>query len=233
MPPKAMRQAAIERLITQRVNDAVEAERAGRGGNRNNNPKGNYQGNNRHQQYNNRRQGNAQALTNSLAEQVKYKGHKPLCNNCKKHHNGNCWATCYNCGRPGHLAKDYKRKSTPVCYECGEKGHTRNYCLKKKNPQGEEARGRAYVIKEADKDQGPNIVMGTFSLNNRYAIVLFDSCSDKSSMNTSFSHLIDIDPVRLNTSYEVKLADGRVASTNIVEGSTCTLQEQDLSSQGR
>nr|GEY64214.1 hypothetical protein [Tanacetum cinerariifolium] len=30
MPPKAMSQAAIERLITQRVNDAVEAERAGR-----------------------------------------------------------------------------------------------------------------------------------------------------------------------------------------------------------
>nr|GFC81327.1 reverse transcriptase domain-containing protein [Tanacetum cinerariifolium] len=51
------------------------------------------------------------------------------------------------------------RKSTPVCYECGEKGHTRNYCSKKKNPQGVEARGRAYVIEEADKDQGPNVVM--------------------------------------------------------------------------
>nr|GEX37299.1 putative reverse transcriptase domain-containing protein [Tanacetum cinerariifolium] len=46
-----------------------------------------------------------------------------------------------------------------VCYECGEKGHTRNHCPKKKNPQGEEARGRAYVIREADKDQGPNVVM--------------------------------------------------------------------------
>nr|GEX74657.1 hypothetical protein [Tanacetum cinerariifolium] len=100
------------------------------GGNKNNNPRGNYQGNNRHQQYNNQRQGNAQALTNALAEQVEYKGHKPLCNNYKKHHNGNCWATCYNCGRPGHLAKDCK-----------------------------EARGRAYVIKEAEKDQGPNVVM--------------------------------------------------------------------------
>nr|GEZ07594.1 putative reverse transcriptase domain-containing protein [Tanacetum cinerariifolium] len=61
--------------------------------------------------------------------------------------------------RLGHFAKDCRRSSTPVCYECGEKGHTRNYCPKKKNPQGEEARGRAYVIKEADKDQGPNVVM--------------------------------------------------------------------------
>nr|GEX67447.1 retrotransposon protein, putative, Ty3-gypsy subclass [Tanacetum cinerariifolium] len=36
-----------------------------------------------------------------------------------------------------------------------ERGHTRNYYPNKNNPQGEEARGRAYVIKEADKDQGP------------------------------------------------------------------------------
>nr|GEW05176.1 hypothetical protein [Tanacetum cinerariifolium] len=123
-------------------------------GNRNNNPRGNYQGNNRHQQYNNQRQGNARALINAPAEQVGYKGHKPLCNNYKKHHNGNCRADCYNCERPGHLAKDCRRRSTPVCYECGEKGYTQNYCPKKKNPQCEEARGRAYVIKEADKDQG-------------------------------------------------------------------------------
>nr|GEX28695.1 putative reverse transcriptase domain-containing protein [Tanacetum cinerariifolium] len=170
------------------------------------------------------RQGNARALTNAPAEQVGYKGHQPLCNNYKKHHNGNCCATCHNCGRPGHLAKDCRRKSTPVCYECGEKGYTQNYCPKKKNPQSEEARGQAYVIKEADKDQGPNVVMGTFLLNNRYATVLFDSGSDKSFVNTSFSHLIDIDPVRLNTSYEVELADGRVASTNIVlKGCTINL----------
>nr|GEZ34587.1 putative reverse transcriptase domain-containing protein [Tanacetum cinerariifolium] len=131
-----------------------------KGGNRNNNNnRGNYQGNTRHQQYNNQRQGNARALTNAPAEHVKYKGHKPFCNNCKKHRNGNCWATCHNCRRPGHRAKDCKKKSTPVCYKCGEKGHTRNHCLKKNNPQGEQARGRAYVIKEADKDQGPNVVM--------------------------------------------------------------------------
>nr|GEX61932.1 putative reverse transcriptase domain-containing protein [Tanacetum cinerariifolium] len=56
--------------------------------------------------------------------------------------------------------------------------------------------------------------------------VKFDAATlqDKSFVNTSFSHLIDINPVRLNTSYEVELADGRVASTNIVlKGCTINL----------
>nr|GEX93316.1 putative reverse transcriptase domain-containing protein [Tanacetum cinerariifolium] len=103
MPPKAMSQAAIERLITQRVNATLEAERASR-------------------------------VNEGGKEATQMKQEAKI----------------------GHL----QRKSTPVCYECREKGHTQNYCPKKKNPQGEEARGRAYMIKEADKDQGPNVVMG-------------------------------------------------------------------------
>ncbi|GKC96587.1 putative reverse transcriptase domain-containing protein, partial [Tanacetum coccineum] len=108
--------------------------------------------------------------------------------------------------------------------EYGEKGHTRNHCPKRNNPQGGNATGQAYLIREAEKGQGPNVVAGTFLINNRYASVLFDSGSDKSFVNTSFSHLIDIKPVRLNTSYEVELADGKIVSTNtVLRGCTLNL----------
>ncbi|GKE62224.1 putative reverse transcriptase domain-containing protein [Tanacetum coccineum] len=109
-------------------------------------------------------------------------------------------------------------------FRCREKGHTRNRCPKRNDLQGEEARGRAYVIKDAEKQQGPNVVMGTFLLNNRYATILFDLGSDKSFVNTSFSHSIDINPVRLNTSYVVELADGKIVSTNtVLKGCTLNL----------
>ncbi|GJV03454.1 putative reverse transcriptase domain-containing protein [Tanacetum coccineum] len=60
------------------------------------------------------------------------------------------------------------------------------------------------------------MVMGTFLLNNHYASILFDSGSDRSFVDTRFSSMLDIDPVKIDTSYEVELADGRVVSTNIV-----------------
>ncbi|GKF13163.1 putative reverse transcriptase domain-containing protein [Tanacetum coccineum] len=147
----------------------------------------------------------------------------------------------------------------------GDRNHTRNQCPKITNHRGGNATGRAYAIKDAEQGQGPNIVTGTFLLNNRYARVLVDSGSDKTTgrayaikdaeqgqgpnivtgtfllnnryarvlvdsgfeksfVNTSFSHLIDIKPVRLNTSYEVELADGKIVSKNtVLRGCTLNL----------
>ncbi|GKA30797.1 putative reverse transcriptase domain-containing protein [Tanacetum coccineum] len=221
-------QARIERIAEGNKRKWESSQGGNNGNNRNNN-----RDNTRHNQQNNQRQGNARAMTTAPAEQGGYAGNKPLCNRCGKHHFGYCKVVCNNCGKAGHMARDCKGKAiatganarpTVTCYDCGEKGHTRNYCPKKRDPQGEEARGRAYVIRDAEKQQGPNVVTGTFLLNNRYATVLFDSGSDKSFVNTSFSHLIDITPVTLDTSYEVELADGRVAITNtILRGCTLNL----------
>ncbi|GJT86431.1 putative reverse transcriptase domain-containing protein [Tanacetum coccineum] len=221
-------QARIERIAEGNKRKWESSQGGNNGNNRNNN-----RDNTRHNQQNNQRQGNARAMTTAPTEQGGYAGNKPLCNRCKKHHYGYCNVVCNNCGKAGHMARDCKGKAiatgantrpTVTCYDCGEKGHTRNYCPKKRDPRGEEPRGRAYVIADTEKQQGPNVVTGTFLLNNRYATVLFDSGSDKSFVNTNFSHLIDINPVKLDTSYDVELADGRVVSTNtILRGCTLNL----------
>nr|GFA50512.1 putative reverse transcriptase domain-containing protein [Tanacetum cinerariifolium] len=84
--------------------------------------------------------------------------------------------------------------------------------------------GQAYVIRDAEHNQGPNVVTGTFLLNNRYATMLFDSGADKIFVDIKFGHLIDIKPVKLNSSYEVKLADEKVVSTkSVLRGCTLNL----------
>ncbi|GKC68239.1 putative reverse transcriptase domain-containing protein, partial [Tanacetum coccineum] len=97
-------------------------------------------------------------------------------------------------------------------------------CPKKiKQEEVGEVHGRAYAIKDV-RPQGLNVVTGTFLLNNRYDFVLFDSGSDRSFVDTRFSSMLDIDPVKIGSSYEVELADGRVVSTNnVLKGCTLSL----------
>ncbi|GJS09559.1 putative reverse transcriptase domain-containing protein [Tanacetum coccineum] len=160
-------------------------------------------------------------------------GKLPLYERCFTRHVRQCTIKCHKCGKVGHKARYCKEKSVatganaqPVwtCYDCGEQGHTRNRCLKKiKQEEVGEVRGRAYAIKDAEP-QGPNVVTGTFLLNNCYAIILFDSGSDRSFVDTRFSSMLDIDPVKIGASYKVELADGRVVSTNtVLKGCTLNL----------
>ncbi|GKA74447.1 putative reverse transcriptase domain-containing protein [Tanacetum coccineum] len=160
-------------------------------------------------------------------------GKLPLCERCFTRHVGQCTIKYHKCGKVGYKSRYCKEKSVatganalPVwtCYDCGKQGHTRNRCLKKvKQEEVGEVRGRAYAIKDAEP-KGPNVVTGTFLLNNLYASVLFDSSSDRSFVNTRFSSLLDIKPLKIEVSYEVELADGRVFSMNtILRGCTLSL----------
>nr|GEU39520.1 putative reverse transcriptase domain-containing protein [Tanacetum cinerariifolium] len=53
-----------------------------------------------------------------------------------------------------------------------------------------------------------NVVIGTFLLNNHYALILFDTVSDRSFVSITFSSLIDIIPTTLDHGYDIDLADG-------------------------
>ncbi|GJY85472.1 reverse transcriptase domain-containing protein [Tanacetum coccineum] len=109
--------------------------------------------------------------------------------------------------KTGGACNDFLQNAT--CYGCGEKGHLKNKCPKGRNPPNEGARARAYVVVE-NPQQNPNVVTGTFLLNDHYACILFDSGSEKSFVSSMFTPFIDIAPTALNTTYEVELADGKV-----------------------
>nr|GFA95063.1 reverse transcriptase domain-containing protein [Tanacetum cinerariifolium] len=87
-----------------------------------------------------------------------------------------------------------------TCFECGAQDHFRNDCLKLKNGnQGNQTRNgnavaRAYAVGTAKTNPNFNVVTGTFILNNRYALILFNTGADRSFVSTAFSSLIDIIP---------------------------------------
>ncbi|GJZ37999.1 putative reverse transcriptase domain-containing protein [Tanacetum coccineum] len=146
--------------------------------------KSNHKDNSRQSLQNNQKQGNARAMTTAPNERNVSSGSLLVCERWFTLHVGQCTIKCHKCGKIGHKSRYCKENNVttgvnaqPVwtCYDCGEQGHTRNRCPKKvKQKEVGEARGRAYAIKDAEP-QGPNVVTGTFLLNNRYASVLFDS----------------------------------------------------------
>nr|GEX13420.1 putative reverse transcriptase domain-containing protein [Tanacetum cinerariifolium] len=108
-------------------------------------------------------------------------------------------------------------------YGCSEKGYLRHMCPIGRNQQNKGAHARTYVVVE-NPQQNPNVVTGTFLLNDHYASVLFDSGAERSFVSIEFTPFINISPVALNTSYDVELADGKIVSTNtVLRGCTLAL----------
>ncbi|GJS75444.1 putative reverse transcriptase domain-containing protein [Tanacetum coccineum] len=104
-----------------------------------------------------------------------------------------------------------------VCYGCGDKGHYRNRCPKVMNQPNDGDRVRAYVVIE-NAQQNPNVVTGTFLLNDNYVSVLFDSGAEKSFVSTEFTPFINIAPATLDTSYEIDLLPTRLGSFDFIVG---------------
>ncbi|GKE18403.1 putative reverse transcriptase domain-containing protein, partial [Tanacetum coccineum] len=195
--------------------------------NGNSSGKSNHKDNSCQTSQNNQKQGNMRAMITAPTDGKVSSGSLPLCECCFTLHVGPCMIKCHKCGKVGHKEMYYKEKNVatganaqPIlsCYDYGEQGHTRNRCLRKvKQEEVGEVHGRAYAIKDAEP-QGPNMVTSTFLLNNCYASILFDSGSDRSFVDTRFSSMLNIDPVKIGASYEVELADGRLGTFDVIIG---------------
>ncbi|GJY59703.1 putative reverse transcriptase domain-containing protein [Tanacetum coccineum] len=180
------------------------------------------------------KQWNARAMITDPTEGKESSGTLPMVLKCCFTHNvGQVKIKCHKCGKVRHKARHCKEKSVatganaqpiPTCHNYGEQCHNRNRCPRKvKQEETGEVYGRSYTIKDAEP-QGRNVVTGTFLLNNRYTSILFDSGSDRSFVDTRFSSMLNIEPVKISASYEVELADRRVVSTNtVLKGCTLNL----------
>ncbi|GJR54493.1 putative reverse transcriptase domain-containing protein, partial [Tanacetum coccineum] len=74
---------------------------------------------------------------------------------------------------------------------------------------GNQARGRAFNGNAVEALQDQKVMTGTFSLNNQFANVLFDSGADFSFISTKFAPLINVEPCTVNPGYVIEIADGK------------------------
>ncbi|GKC00314.1 reverse transcriptase domain-containing protein [Tanacetum coccineum] len=193
------------------------------------------EGNNLHQQQQqqNKRQETFRAYAATSTENNGYAGNFPLCKRCAMHHTGPCTIKCQTCNKVGHQTRNCRNKGSatrrnlqPVLvtwHACGEKGHYKNQCPKANN----NVHRRAYLLRDKNAYQDPNIVTGMFLLNQHLARVLFDSKADKSFVSISLTSMLNIPPITLDTTYDIEMADGNLVGTNtVIHGCTLILLNQ-------
>nr|GFC60433.1 hypothetical protein [Tanacetum cinerariifolium] len=91
------------------------------------------------------------------------------------------------------------------------------------------AHGRAFTLGVAEAPQDPNVVTGTFSLNDHFAIVLFDSGADYSFISTNFLPSIDMKPSVINPGYEIEIeVHGERPKGNLKQLKTMKVNESKL-----
>ena len=97
------------------------------------------------------------------------------------------------------------------------------------NPEGQ-ARGRAFEIRAKEARCDPNVVSGTFLLNNEFASVLFDSGADRSFVSLVFEPKISIRPQRLEEAYVIEFANGQeIKISDIIKDCTLSLANKYFS----
>ncbi|GJV54107.1 putative reverse transcriptase domain-containing protein [Tanacetum coccineum] len=128
-----------------------------------------------------------------------------------------------------------------ACYEYSSTDHVRSTCPRLNRAQGPEenhpnqvvannggqgrgnqgnqARGRVFMLGAEEACQDLNIVTGTFTLNNHFATTLFDSGAYYSFVSTTFIPLLGIEPSELGFKYEIEIASGQLVEiAKVIKG---------------
>nr|GEU86387.1 hypothetical protein [Tanacetum cinerariifolium] len=140
------------------------------------------------------------------------------------------------------------RNPTPsrgACHECGSTDHLMPQCprlnraqgLGGNHPnqvaannrgqgrrnQGNQARGRPFMLGAEKARQDLNIVKDTFTLNNYFATTLFNSGAEYSFVSTTFIPLLGIEPNKLGFRYKIEIASGQLVDIDkVIKG--CKLE---------
>nr|GEZ51486.1 hypothetical protein [Tanacetum cinerariifolium] len=137
----------------------------------------------------------------------------------KKTRTGNAFATTTNPVERENTGVWPKNPPVRARYECGSTEHVRSACprwnrvqgprgnrlnqvvanneVQGHGNQGNQVRGRAFMLGAKEARQDPNIVTGTFTLNDYFATTLIDSGADYSFVSTTFIPLLGIEPSEL------------------------------------
>ncbi|KAI3786530.1 hypothetical protein L1987_40280 [Smallanthus sonchifolius] len=112
------------------------------------------------------------------------------------------YETCKKCGRQ-HLGEC--RIGTTTCYKkAGQSGSG-----KEREQEQQRARTRTYALTEEEARGNPDVVSGTFLVNDEHAAILFDSGASKSFISNAFSHKLDCTINSIVKAFSVQTAVGK------------------------
>ncbi|GJS61398.1 putative reverse transcriptase domain-containing protein [Tanacetum coccineum] len=132
--------------------------------------------------------------------------------------------SCYECGSTNHIKSACPRLNQAQ----GLGGNRPNQDLAKNwgegcGNQGNQARGRAFMLGAEEARRDLNIMTSTFTLNDHYATTLFDSGADYSFVSTTFIPLLGIELSDLGFNYEIEISNGQLVEIDkVIKG--CKLE---------